>query len=198
MSAYPSAPVPVQVTLRSTQPTRTSLSHALKRQARTRGAQRWAMRLSYAPLLRSSLAPLFAFLLSMRGQADTFTLVLPTFKTPQGTWGGAPVVNGVGQTGSTVSLLGLTASQAAAAKAGDLLKFAGHTKVYMVTADAASDGTGLATVSIQPPLIYTISDGEVITTSNVPFTVAMASDNLDTSLSPGVNFSFDVDFVEVF
>lgn len=198
MSAYPSSPTPMQVTLRSVQPTRTSVAHSLKRQARTRGAQRWAFRFTYAPLLRVSFAPLFAFLLSMRGQADTFTVVMPTLKTPQGTWLGTPVVNGAGQTGRTVALRGLTASQAAAAKSGDLIKFANHTKVYMVTADAASDGAGLATVTIEPQLIAAINDGELLTTSNVPFTVAMASDNLDTSLSLGLNYSLDVDFIEVF
>ena len=42
------------------------------------------------------------------------------------------------------------------------------------------------------------ADGEALTTSNVPFTVAMASDNLDSNLTPGVNYSLDVDFIEVF
>jgi hypothetical protein len=189
--------LPSAVTLRSTQPTRTSLAHSLKRQARTRGAQRWAMRFSWTIINRAAFAPIYAFLFAQRGQADTFTLTVPGHTAPQGTWLGTPVVNGAGQTGCTVSLRGLTASQAAAAKAGDILKF-GHSKVYMVTADAASDGTGLATVAFQPQLIAAIGDGEALTTTSVPFTVAMASDNLDSPISPGIVYGLDVDFVEVF
>lgn len=196
--ALPLPILPSQVTLRSVQPTRISMAHSLKRQARTRGAQRWAIRFAWSVINRAAFAPIYAFLLAQRGQADTFTLTVPGHTTPQGTWLGAPVVNGAGQTGQTIAMRGLTASQAAAAKAGDLLKFAGHSKVYMVTADAASDGSGLASVSIVPQLIATIADGEALTTSNVPFTVAMASDNLDSNLTPGVNYSLDVDFLEVF
>jgi hypothetical protein len=196
--ALPLGTLPSAVTLRSMQPTRVSSAHSLKRQARTRGAQRWGMRFSWTVLNRATLAALHAFLFAQRGQADTFTTTLPGHTTPQGTWLGSPVVNGAGQTGRVVALRGLTASQAAAAKAGDFLKFAGHTKVYMVTADAASDGSGLASVSIEPALIATLADGEALTTSNVPFTVALASDSLDSSLSPGGFYSLDIDLVEVF
>jgi hypothetical protein len=107
------------------------------------------------------------------------------------------VVDGAGQTGRTVSIRGLTASQAAAAKAGDLLKFNGHTKVYMVTADAASNVSGIASVTIEPALITTITDGESVITSNVPFTVALASDSMDTNITPGVFYTLDIDLVEV-
>lgn len=196
--ALPTVQLPAQATLRSIQPTRVSVGHSLKRQARTRGAQRWAISFSWSPMKRAVFAQFQAFLLSQRGQADTFTTTVPGYTTPQGTWAGAPVVNGAGQTGRTVNLRNLTASQAAAAKAGDVLRFAGHTKVYMVTADAASNGAGLAAVTIEPALIAAIADGEALTTTNVPFTVALASDSLDTNISSGFFFSLDIDLVEVF
>lgn len=198
MAALPSIRLPAQATLRSSQPTRVSVGHSLKRQARTRGAQRWGIRFTYAPLKRAEFAVFYAFLLALRGQADTFTTTVPGHTTPLGTWLGLPVVNGAGQTSYTVALRGLTASQAAAARAGDLLKFAGHSKVYMVTADAASDGTGLATVTIQPPLIAAISDGETLSATDVSFTVALASDNLDSNLTTGIFYSLEIDMVEVF
>jgi predicted urease superfamily metal-dependent hydrolase len=145
---------------------------------------------------RAEFAALHAFLLSQRGQADTFTTVLPGHTAPQGTWAGAPVVSGAGQSGASVALSGFTASQTGVAKAGDLLKFAGHSKVYMVTADANSSGTGTATLSIQPALIASPANGEALTTSSVPFTVALASDNLDANLSPGVIYGLEIDLVE--
>lgn len=196
--AMPTVLNPSQIVLRSMQPTRVSVAHSLKRQARTRGPQRWGIRKSWQQMPRAIFMQYYAFLVGQRGQADTFTCVMEDQVTPQGTWLGTPVVNGAGQTGRTVALRGLTASQATAAKAGDLLKFAGHTKVYMVTANAASDGSGLANVVIEPALIASIADGEGLVTSSVPFTVALASDSLDTSISPGVFYSLEIDLVEVF
>ena len=198
VGALPTVQTPAQVVLRSGQPTRVSLSHSLKRQARTRGAQRWAMRLSYAPMQRAVFMQFFAFLMGQRGQADTFTVKLPGHNTPQGTWLGAAVVDGASQTGRLLNLRGLTASQAAAVKAGDLFTIAGQTKVYMATADAASDGAGKAAVTIEPALQVSPPDAAAVTSSNVAFTVALASDNLDTNLTPGIFYSLEIDLVEVY
>lgn len=198
MAALPTVRAPAQVSLRSMQPTRVSVAHSLKRQARTTGSQRWGLRFSYAPLKRAEFAVLHSFLLAVRGQADTFTVTLPGSGTPQGTWLGMPVVNGASQTGRVLNLRGLTASQAAAVKAGDILTIAGQTKVYMATADAASNASGLATVAIEPALQVSPPDGAAITATNVAFTVALASDNLDTNLAPGIYYSLDIDMVEVF
>lgn len=186
------------VVLRSMQPTRISQAHSLKRQARTRGAQRWGMRISFPPLTRAAFAPYQGFLLSQRGQADTFTISLPGHTVPLGTWAGTPLVNGAGQTGRAIIMDGFTPSQTGVAKAGDLIKFAGHSKVYMVTADANSNGSGQAILAIEPALIASPADNEAIVTSNVPFTVALASDSLDTNISPGVFYSLEIDLVEVF
>ena len=194
----PSTPVPASVVVRSTQPTRTSVSHSLKLQTRTRGPQRWGFRFTYAPLLRAQWAQLYGFLLSQRGQADKFTVVIPVLKTAQGTWGGAAVVDGAGQTSNTVAVRGLPASQANAAKAGDLIKFANHTKAYMLTADAASDAAGKAILTLQPQLIASVADGEALVTSNVPVTVVLASDNLDAPIGEAINFRLEFDLVEAF
>jgi len=193
----PASPAPASATLRSSQPTRVSLAHSLKRQARTRGAQRWEIKLTWPKLARAEFMPIYAFLIAQRGQADGFQATLAGHSTPQGTWAGSPVVNGAGQSGRSVNLRGLSINQAAAARAGDLLKFAGHSKVYMVTADAASNASGLAAVSIEPALIAAIADGEALVTSSVPFTVALASDLREADIQPGLLYSLAADLVEV-
>lgn len=193
---YPTTPKVQQVSLQSLQPTRVSLGQSLKRQTRTRGAQRWGIKFTYPQMLRSEFAPLHAFLLSQRGQADSFTTVLPGHTTPRGSWGGSPIVNGPGQGGRTINLRGMTASQTGIARAGDLIKFPSHSKVYMVTADANSDSSGTASISIEPALIATPIDGEVPVTSNVPFNVALVSDTLDANISPGVLYGMEVNLVE--
>jgi hypothetical protein len=174
-----------------------SVSHSLKRQVRTRNAQRWAISYTWSPMDRSAFMQFYAFLLSQRGQYDTFTCTLYGARWPLGSWAGTPVVNGAAQTGSTINLKGFTASATGVAKAGDLLKFNGHTKVYMVTADANADGTGLATLSIVPALMTSPADNEIIVTNNVPFTVALTSDNADVTVSAGGLAPLSINVVEV-
>ena len=60
-------------------------------------------------------------------------------------------------------------------KAGDFIKFASHTKVYMVVSDVTSSSGG-ATVTIEPPLLIALTDDSVVTYDNVPFTVYLTSD----------------------
>ena len=59
--------------------------------------------------------------------------------------------------------------------AGDLIKFSGHSKVYMVTADVNLDGSTKDTISFTPRLIRHVN-GDTITYSNVPFTVVPDGD----------------------
>lgn len=195
---FPVGQAPSSAVLRSIQPTRTSVSHSLKRQTRTRGAQRWGMQFSWDSINRDMFAPLQAFSMAQQGQSGTFTVTVPGYTVPQGTWSGSPVVNGAGNVGQTVVIRGLAASQPAAAKAGDVIKFSGHTKVYMVTADAASDGSGSSTLTIIPALVAAVSDGEALTVSNVPFRVSLAGDSLEASLRLGIQYGLQVDFVEDF
>lgn len=195
---FPVGQAPSSAVLRSIQPTRSSVSHSLKRQTRTRGAQKWGMQFSWASVNQDLFAPLQGFLMSQQGQAGTFTVTVPGYTDPRGTWAGTPVVNLAGSSGRTVVVRGLTPGQPAAAKSGDVLKFAGHSKVYMVTADAASNGSGVATLTIVPALLQSVSDGEALTVHDVPFTVALAGDGLETSLMLGLQFGLQVDFVEDF
>ena len=194
--ALPTVQGPVSATLSSVTSTRVSTAHSLKRSARTNNAQRWRIAFSWSPMRRSIFMQFFAFLMAQRGQADLFTCTLAGQTTPLGSWAGAPVVSGATQSGRSVNLSGFTINQTGVAKTGDLIKFAGHTKVYMVTADANSNGTGLATVSIEPALLVSPANGESLTTSNVPFTVALAADNLDMALTPGMLTPLSITVVE--
>ncbi len=99
-----------------------------------------------------------------------------------GTLGGTPAVNGAGQTGSTLSVSGLTASIADIFVAGDVIQIgSGATGVYNVNpqnrtstgrlqdftvlANAASSAGGIATLSISPSIV---AAGQGQTVSNTP------------------------------
>ena len=92
IQAFPPIYQTASVTLKSTQPTRVSVSHSLKQQSRTTGAQRWALQLTLPPLTKAQFMPYFSFLLARRGQAGPFTIVVPTLTLPMGQWGNSVAV----------------------------------------------------------------------------------------------------------
>jgi hypothetical protein len=67
------------------QPSRVSVAHSLRRQARSAGAQRFGLVLDFPPMTRAEAAPIFGFCLAQDGRYGTFQYVLPNPLTlPQG------------------------------------------------------------------------------------------------------------------
>jgi len=198
---YPSTPSFASMKFTSWQPTLVSVSHSLARQARSRGgAQRWAIEATYPPnLTRAELAPIFAFSVAQRGQYETFTLIPPAlWATARGVHTGTPKADGGSQTGRTVNTKGWTQSITGILLRGDFVKFGGHAKVYMLTADTNSDSAGKAAISIEPALLASPADNESIIVANVPFSVAFVSDVQEFELAPPNMHAYKVSFVEVF
>ena len=196
--SFPNSPAPSALKIQSYQPTRVSLSHNLRRSVRTNGAQRWVITADWVGLTRAQFAPIQAFVLAQRGQWDTFTAALPAHKLPQGIATGTPLVNGANQQGRSLATRGWTANLAGVMKAGDFLGIAGQTKVYMVTADANADSTGSATLLIEPALLMVPSDKVSLVVRNVPFTLAMGGDTLESAVAPGSIYNFSLQLVEAF
>lgn len=81
--------------------------------------------------------------------------------SPQGVATGTPLANGAASIGATsVNTDGWTISITSIVRAGDIVKFTGHGTYYTVTADANSDGSGRATLSIAPVLTANVADNE--------------------------------------
>ena len=72
--------------------------------------------------------------------------------TQLGVGGGTPLVNGASQTGSSISTDGWPTTTTDVVKAGDFIRFAGMNRSFEVTADASSDGGGVAVISINPSI----------------------------------------------
>jgi len=67
----------------------------------------------------------------------------------------------------------------------------------MVTADATSDGSGNATLTIEPPLLADVADDESITVADVPFTVALVNDTQVFAAGPPNLYEFSLQLIEV-
>ncbi|MFQ5510097.1 MAG: hypothetical protein ACE5FN_12305 [Leptospirillia bacterium] len=148
-------------------------------------------------MTRAEFAPVLGLLLSQQGQFGTFTVIPTDLAVPQGSWSGAPTAFGGHLPGAmTVFIGGFTASTAGVVKAGDLLKFAGHEKVYMAVADSGSNGTGLASIQLNTPLVGTVADTEAVVFNNVPITVALDGDVQSYAVGRGGFYQFDFDATE--
>jgi hypothetical protein len=98
---------------------------------------------------------------------------------------GTPLVNGAHSAGDdTITTDGYTPSAANVFKSGAYIKFANHAKVYRIYGDVSANGSGQATLNIQPALVTALSDNEAITHTNVPMQVSLTSDTAGFRVGP--------------
>ena len=190
---YPTSPEFRSINFGSEQRTKVSTTDSGKMFSTQIDGQRFKFSASYSALSRSDFAPVFAFVMKQRSQKETFQIALPDIKNAKGNVSGTVLVKNAHTAGdTTITVDAMTGTL----KAGDLVKFAGDTKVYMVVSDVTADGSNEATLTIEPPLRSAISDNAAVTYDGVEFTVRLTSDiqqfttdNLDT-------FRYEVDFIE--
>jgi hypothetical protein len=166
------APVNLEWSLQSNTQTFTSPLNGTMQTLELPGA-RWRASFTFQNLAEADAAKLQAFLVSLRGQAGRFYLYNFARPKPNGVGTGTPRVNGAGQSGGTLLTDGWTASQTGILKAGDFIGVNGELK--MVTADVNSDGSGNATLSIEPPLRSSPADNSAITVTQ-PTTTFMLTE----------------------
>ena len=163
--------------IRSIQNTIISKSLSGKKLSRQIDNQRFGFTASIIVGKRSDVyGELMAFIEKQRSAKENFTIIPPEVEDARGDETGTLAVNGSHTAGdTTIAMDGFASDSAGRLKAGDFIKFNGHTKVYMVVADVTSS-SGAATVTIEPPLVSSLSNDEAVTYDNVPFTVHLTND----------------------
>jgi len=189
---YPTTPEFASVGFGSEQKTITSTTDSGKMFAVQVDGQRFKFSASYPPMSRSDFSPVYAFIMKQRSQKETFQIALPDLKNAKGDVSGTVLVNGVHSAGdTTIDIDGMTGTL----KAGDFVKFAGHSKVYMVVADATASA-GATTITIEPPLRSALADDEAITYDGIEFTVRLTNDIQEFNTNDLDTYRFEVDFIE--
>jgi len=156
--------------IKSIQNTIISKTVSGKKLARQIDGQRWGFTARVITAKRSDVyGDLMAFIVKQRSGKENFTIIPPEVEDSRGTASGIP--DGTASAGDTSITLGGTGT--GTLKAGDMIKFANHSKVYMVVADQSDISTG--TLTIEPPLTTAVSSSD-ITFDNVPFTVHLTND----------------------
>ena len=160
--------------IKSIQNTIISKTVSGKKLARQIDNQRFSFTARIITAKRSDVyGELMAFIVKQRSGKENFTIIPPEVEDARGNVSGTVLVNGVHAVAdTTITVDAMTGTL----KAGDFIKFAGHSKVYMVVADVTADGSNEATVTIEPPLLTALGNNEIVTHDNVPFTVHLTND----------------------
>ena len=186
---YPTTPIFSTIGFRSVNYNLSSQSITGRTQVRNIGGQRFEFSAQYTRMTRSEFAPILVFTMAQRGSAETFTIVLPQISSKSGDASGTILVNGAADIGATtVGVDGVTGTL----KAGDMVKFANHSKVYMLTADRAGDGN----ISIQPALRVAVPNDNAVTFDSVPFTVRLNNDVQEFNLGSASLVDYEIDMIE--
>ena len=185
--------------IKSLQDTIISKSLSGKKLSRQIDNQRFGFTASIIVGKRSDIyGELMAFIMKQRSQKENFTIIPPEVEDARGNVSGTVLVNGTHAIGdTTIDIDAMTGTL----KAGDFVKFASHSKVYMVVADATADGSNEATITIEPPLRTALADDSVVTYDNVPFTVHLTNDIQEFGVvgadgSGNLLYKFEIDVEE--
>lgn len=161
--------------------------------------ERWEFDVSLPPVGdRDTAEEFIAFAMKLKGRFGTFLLGDPAFKTPRGNWGGTPLVNGAGQTGNELVIDGASADVTNYAKIGDYVQVGtgSSSRLYKVTADADSDGSGNVTLEVAPDVRPGTADNAAITVTNPRGVFRMAENTVSWSYDVEGNFRYSFKAVE--
>lgn len=138
----------------------------------------WRGTLSFPPMTTAEFRPIQAFVAQAEGGLNEFDIVIPTVSKSQSPNAGSvtATVDGAHTAGDETIAISTNAISANAFKAGDLVRFANHTKVYMVSSDINGDGSGDATLNIKPGLVEDLTNGEALTTDDIPIRMILSTD----------------------
>jgi len=192
---FPTSPNFRSLNFRDNRPTLVNQTLSGRKQVRQIGSQYFSFTVAMPPLQQEKAQEIFAFLQKQKGSVGNFTIVAPLDNLGAGKSETDIQVVGSHVSGdASIAIDGFTANQTGALKAGDLIKFANHSKVYMVQTDIDANSSGQLTVLISPNLITTLADNEAVTVNKPSFTVYLESDEIIRSDTIGgfSSISFDV------
>ena len=189
---FPTDPNFRSLNFKDNRPTLLNQTLSGKKQVRQIGSQYFSFTVQMPPLQQDKFQEVFAFIQKQKGSFEDFTIQAPIDNLGASKSETDILVNGVHSAGDNTIAMDGFSQTTGALKAGDLIKCANHSKVYMVSEDANASG-GAVTVTISPNLVASLSDNEAVTVNKPSFTVYLESDVLYTTDASGFySISFDV------
>ena len=170
-----------------------------RQQVIAHAGQRWEAEITLPAMKRADAEAWLGWLLSLNGRIGTFLLGDPLGATARGEAGGTPRVNGAGQTGSSLTIDGATASRSDYLLPGDYIQLgsAASSQLYKVTQAVATDGSGNATVEIWPSLKSSPANNAGLTVSSAKGLFRLSISNIDWSIDEASIYGVTFPAVEV-
>ena len=188
--------------IKSIQNTIISKSQSGKKLARQIDNQRFGFTAKIITAKRDEVyGALMAFIVKQRSGKENFTIIPPELKNAKGHENGTVLVNGSHSVGdTTIAMDGFAHDGTQRFKAGDMIKFASHSKVYMIVEDVTASSNA-ATVTIEPPLRTALADNSSVTYDSVPVSVHLTSDvqefpTNENDKDGNLLFRFEFDVIE--
>ena len=162
----------------------------------------WKGTLNFPPMTLAEFKPIQGFIARCQGPLNEFDLVIPTVSdTSSGYPNQSTQVNSAGSAGATSVDVLSNQTSSTILKAGDVVRFPNHSKVYMVTQDVTTDGSGLGVLNFQPGLVIAVevydSAGATIQVNQVPFRMILTNDLQEFGYRTDGLVGYELDVQEV-
>ena len=198
---YPSSPEFTSVDFKINTPTQVTETVNGRKRRSGFGVSYYTFAGKYASLTPTQASAVTSFVAKQYGQLESFQVVLPKISYNKAAdyaqaVGNAKVKTAASKGAFSVALKGL-GNNKAVFKAGDFFKFTNHSKVYMVTDDVTSNGSGEATLYFSAKLVVNVVVDEVLVINAVPFTVILDQDVDEFTVANGGMTNIEVSFREV-
>jgi hypothetical protein len=175
---FPTSPSFQSVNFKINTPTLTSETFSGKLRRVGQGISYYSWEVQYPNLAPLDAGTVIGYVSQCLGPQFSFRIVLPeiSFTKLTGQTASVPTVSTAGAIGSIqVTLAGCGANGRVLA-AGDLFKFANHSKVYMSVSPVTANSSGVATLFFTSPSVSAIPQGTQVIINNVPFTAVLDED----------------------
>lgn len=166
----------------------------------TGSTTRWSVTIQMPVRSVEEHKTLQGFIALTQGPLNDFDIVLPNISQSSSALAGTVTtfVSGAHSAGDTTVNITSNHSNATIFKAGDVVRFNVHSKVYMITSDINTDSAGAAVLNIQPALIENLIDTEAMYVHNVPFKMALNNDVQEYNYRTDGYVEYEMDLIEVF
>lgn len=191
---YPSTPRPQGMSWRLLMPSQTNVSDWTgRRQTIASGRGWWECQITFPPIVgTSNINAWRAFIAKSRGRANDFQV--PVDPTAQSAAVATPLVNGAGQTGRTLSTDGWPVSSTVL-QAGQYVTI--NNQLLQLTQNITSNGSGVATLTFEPPVRVAPSDNAAIEFKN-PFCLMYMVEEPTLSVEAGYVYNLSLNLRESF
>jgi|TARA_X000001316_G_C915541_1_gene30003 hypothetical protein len=176
--------------------TKQTVSDSGRRIRISTAGSRFGATLKYPPITLANFLPIQALATRCQGSLNSFDIVLPTISANSRNHSASTTAAATSAGSSTVALTASGVNSTQIFNQGDVIRFASHNKVYMLTANATTNGSGQVTVSITPNLFEDVAGSSAVTVDDVPFRVTLVGDVQEFRYATNDTISYEIDILE--